>query len=100
MIQECETRFGTTCDAIERFLKALPIVAELGSEEINKHLLDLSRVTADDGSTSFSRVVDQDGSITYPSLRAIANCFKPIRHVQTSMAVSYTHLTLPTILLV
>ena len=61
-IQEFETSFGTTCDAIERFLKPLPIVAELGSEEINKHLLELSRVTADDGSTNFSRVVDQDGS--------------------------------------
>lgn len=77
LIQEVDTRFGTTFDVVQRFLevscKAMDIIQESANNELRK--------AADQLNVS----VDEVGNLTFHALEAIYVAFRYVRVMQTEM---------------
>lgn len=91
LYQECETRFGTTFEVVQRFLKAAPHVAIMVGTK--NHAGATTALDAIEKNTD-----TETGTVSYPALQAIIDVFRGVRHMQNAMeAASYPmlHLVIP-----
>lgn len=90
LIQEIETRFGTTHDVAARFIKSADKVSRIVSEKDSEPAkLALSALETSKGSNH---------STNYPAIVALTVAFRPIREMQTALEASESptmHLILP-----
>jgi len=90
LIQEVETRFGTTFSVVERFLKsARKVIAIIERKE---------SLAAKDALQSLQMETNRNGDVSFPALEAIITSFEPIREAQTRLEASDSptmHLVLP-----
>ncbi|KAI0563666.1 zinc finger BED domain containing protein [Gracilaria domingensis] len=90
LIQEVETRFGTTFAVVERFLKSSKHVASI-----------IASKDSESAKTAFDSLLTEtkpNGDVVYPALETISNCLRPVCHVQTALEAQSTptiHLILP-----
>ncbi|KAI0559172.1 Ribonuclease H-like protein [Gracilaria domingensis] len=90
LIQEVETRFGTTFAVVERFLKSSKHVASI-----------IASKDSESAKTAFDSLLTEtkpNGDVVFPALEAISNCLRPVCHVQTALEAQSTptiHLILP-----
>lgn len=90
LIQEVETRFGTTHSVVQRFLKSADKVGEIIARKDSE--------TATAAFRDLDRHYTVDGNVSFPALEAIVEAFKPIRHMQTAFEADLEptmHLVLP-----
>ena len=83
LIQEVETRFGTTHDVVVRFLKSFNLVVDIidhyHGDSAKKMKKNLSILTKEK---------DDDDSEVFPALQAICDVFSLLRHAQTELQAS------------
>lgn len=81
LVQEVDTRFGTTFDVVERFVKSAAVLSEIGSEKLQSSPNNLKKLSR------------TDGSAEYPALDAIIIVFGPVRRLLTTLETSLTPTT-------
>ena len=90
LIQEVETRFGTTFQVVQRFLKSSSHVEEIISSK--------DSVPAKNALESLGKIWSESGRITFPALEAIVDAFRDGIELQTTFQASNHptfHLALP-----
>lgn len=81
LIQEVETRFGTTFMAVQRFLKCSSLVKQL--------LMTHNLHSANMAFSSLLSFNNQNGaSVSYPALEAVVDAMKPVISMQTQLQAS------------
>ena len=90
LILEVETRFGTTFQVVQRFLKSSSHVEEIFSSK--------DSIPAKNAFDSLGKTFLESGRITFPALEAIVDAFKEAIELQTTFQASNhptLHLALP-----
>lgn len=73
--QDCKTRYGTTCDVVERFLKSMHHLRAVENESVHVKFR--------------SCTLDQNNLDSYPELEPLVVCFSPSYHVQTNLETAH-----------
>lgn len=75
LLQEVETRFGTTNTAVQQFLESFHLLSDIISPKAPNSAVD-----------AFDKLLKEaqgEGGAVFPALKAINKVFRPVRHIQT-----------------